>query len=103
MDSLTALASEEARRLIEKEFSYHNPYSVVIEDEGIPYTQRERYYALVEEELLMKGEKITRNGQFFKIDRYQNKKWPLLPPGYWVAFQIYKNMYFTYCKYYAEE
>jgi hypothetical protein len=25
--------------------------------------------------LLLKGEKITRNGQFFKIDRYQ-RKWP---------------------------
>ena len=74
MDALTALASEEARRLLEEEFSYDNPYTVVIEDEGVPYTQRDRFYGLVEEELLMKGEKITRNGQFFKIDKYQKKK-----------------------------
>lgn len=70
---IIAKAYDEAQRLIEKCFSFHNPYSCVIEDDGIPFNQKERFYRLVEEELLEKGEKITRNGQFFKIDRYQRK------------------------------
>lgn len=75
MDSITlmAKASEEACRLLEKEFSFHNPFKVVIEDQEIPFTSRNKFYALVEEELRMKGEKITRDGQFFKIDKYQKK------------------------------
>ena len=71
--TLTAMASEEARRLLEKEFSFHNPYTVVIEDEDVPFTQRDDFYSLVEEELNMKGETITREGQYFKINKYQKK------------------------------
>lgn len=71
--TLMAMASEEARRLLEKEFSFHNPYTVVIEDGEIPFTQREQFWSLVEEELRMKGEKITRIGPHFKIDKYQRK------------------------------
>lgn len=74
MDVLTAMASEEARRLLEKEFSYNNPYTVIIEDEDIPFTKREKFYSLVEEELLLKGEQIDRQGQYFKICKYQNKE-----------------------------
>ena len=71
---LTAMASEEARRLYEKEFSYFNPYTREIDAEGIPFSQREAFYQMVEEELLEKGEKIRRQGQYFEIERYQRKK-----------------------------
>ena len=71
---LEAMASEEARRLYEKEFSYCNPYTVTIEDNEIPHNLRDSFYQLVEDELLEKGEKISRNGQYFKIDKYQKKK-----------------------------
>ncbi len=70
---LQAIASEEARRLYEKEFSYFNPYTREIDTEGIPYTQKEAFCRMVEEELLQKGEKIRRQGQYFKIDKYQSK------------------------------
>ena len=69
---LESKASEEAQRLYEKEFSFHNPYTVIICD-GIPFSQREEFYRLVEEELNSRDEKIIRpyNQQYFKIVRYQ--------------------------------
>ncbi|MCI9087634.1 MAG: hypothetical protein HFJ32_03660 [Clostridia bacterium] len=66
-------ASEEARRLYEREFHYNNPYSREIETNGIPYSQEEQFCQMVEDELRLKGEKIHRNGRYFKIDRYQKK------------------------------
>ena len=68
---IEALASEEARRLYEKEFSYYNPYTREIDAEGIPFLEREKFYQLVEEELLQKGEMIQRDGAYFKIMKYQ--------------------------------
>jgi len=70
---LGAEASEEARRLYEREFHYHNPYTRVIDTGGIPYTQEEQFCQMVEEELRLKGETIHRHGTCFKIDRYQKK------------------------------
>jgi len=70
---LMAIASEEARRLYEKEFSYFNPYTREIEDEGIPAALCPLYYQMVEEELRLKGEAITRHGKYFKIDKYQRR------------------------------
>ncbi len=68
-----ARAYEEAQRLIEKCFSFFNPYSCEIDDEGIPFNQREAFYREVEDVLFEKGYNITRNGRYFKIDRYQAK------------------------------
>lgn len=70
---LQAMASEEARRLYEKEFSCFNPYTREIDAEGIPFTQRETFYRMVEDELREKGEEIQRQGPYFKIARYQRK------------------------------
>jgi len=67
---LTAKAYDEAQRLLEKCFSYDNPYTCVIDAEEIPFEQREKFYRMVEEELLEKGEHINRKGEFFKIVRY---------------------------------
>ncbi len=53
---LEAYASEEASRLLAHD---------------IPFTERDAFYQKVEEELLRKGEKIMRHGEFFKISRYQ--------------------------------
>ena len=68
---LEALAYEEAQRLLEKCFSFYNPYSCEIDAEGIPFEEREKFYRLVEEELARRGEQISRRSQFFKIMRYQ--------------------------------
>ena len=68
---LEAMASEEARRLYEKEFSYHNPYTREIEADGIPACLEDKFYQMVEDELLLKGEKIRRIGKYFKICKYQ--------------------------------
>lgn len=67
------LAYEEAQRLLETCFSFYNPYTCIIEAEGVEYDEREDFYRLVEEELLCKGERIRREGQYFKISKYQ--KW----------------------------
>ena len=69
---LVALAAEEARRLYEANFHHHHPYTVEIETDGVPEDRTEYFCRLVEEELLAKGEKIRREGQYFKIDRYQS-------------------------------
>ena len=72
MQNLEAAAAEEARRLYEREFSHYNPYTIVIETEGIQSSQVEAFCCLVEQELLEKGERIKRNGIYFKIGRYQS-------------------------------
>ena len=69
---LTAKAYEEAQRLLEKCFSYHNPSMCEIYVEDVPFEEREKFCSLVEDELLVKGEKITRFGSYFKIPRYQS-------------------------------
>ena len=68
-------ASDEAQRLYEKEFSFYNPYTVTIDDYDIPFSQREEYYRMVQRELELRGEEITRpiDGPFFKINKYQRK------------------------------
>ena len=71
MNDITALAYDEAQRLLETCFACYYPYTCIIEDDGVPFEKRETFYRQVEEELLLKGEKITRNGKYFKIDRYQ--------------------------------
>ena len=68
---LEAYASEEASRLLAHDFSFFNPYTCIIESHDIPFTERDAFYQKVEEELLRKGEKIMRHGEFFKISRYQ--------------------------------
>ena len=77
LDPLYAEASEEARRLYEKEFSYYNPYTVIIEDDGIPHNSRDRFYELVKTILLVeKGEHVSSNPEnpkYFKIDKYQSR------------------------------
>ena len=70
-NEIEARACEEAVRLYENEFHYYNPYTREINAEGIPYSKQEMYFRLVEEELLAKGEKILRQGAYFKIARYQ--------------------------------
>ena len=71
---LQALAYDEAQRLIEKCFSFFNPYSNEIEAETVPFNLRDHFYALVQKELELKGQRITRRGAYFKIDMYQAKK-----------------------------
>lgn len=71
---LEVLAYEEAQRLIEKEFWFLNPGVCEIYAEHIPSSQRDKFYQLVEEELVQKGEKITRYREFFSIDKFQPKK-----------------------------
>lgn len=73
---MEALAYEEAQRLLEKEFSFYNPYSCVMEAEDIPYSEQEIFFDMVEEELALKGEKILRRRgeKYFKIAKYQAKK-----------------------------
>ena len=68
---LEVLAYEEAQRLIEKEFWFINPGVCEIYAEHIPSSERDKFYKLVEEILLEKGEKITRHGEFFSIDKFQ--------------------------------
>lgn len=68
---LEALAYEEAQRLMEKEFTFHNPYSRIIECDDIPYDQEEKFCQMVEDELALRGETIARQGKYFKICRYQ--------------------------------
>lgn len=69
--ALEAEASEEARRLYEREFSFFNPYTREIETEGISHSKEEAFCQMVEDELRRRGEKILRNGRYFKISRYQ--------------------------------
>lgn len=70
---LEALAYDEAQRLLEKEFTYHNPYTRIIECDEIPYNQQSEFCQIVEKELELKGEKITRDGKFFKINKFQKR------------------------------
>ena len=77
-DPLYAEASEEARRLYEHDFSYYNPYTVIIDDHMIPFYSRDRFYELVKTILYVeKGEHVSSdpsNPGYFKIDRYQFRK-----------------------------
>lgn len=68
---LVALAAEEASRLYEANFHHYHPYTVVIETDGVPFDRVEYFCSLVEEELALKGEKIRRDGRYFKIEKYQ--------------------------------
>ena len=70
---LKALAYDEAQRLIEKCFSFYNPYTCEIEAFQIDFNDRDHFYALVHEEISLRGYKISRQGAYFKIDMYQNK------------------------------
>ncbi len=72
-NNIKVRAYEEAQRLLEKCFSFHNPYTCIIEAEGIPFEQQDKFYQLVEEELLKKGERIIREGEYFKIERFQKR------------------------------
>lgn len=71
---LEVLAYEETQRIIEKEFWFLYPGVCEIYAEDIPSSQRDKFYQLVEAELTKKGEKITRYGEFFSIDKFQPKK-----------------------------
>ena len=68
---IRALAYEEAQRLLETCFTFYNPYTCIIETAGIPFEKQEEFYRMVEEELLERGENIRREGQYFKILRFQ--------------------------------
>ena len=68
---LVALAAEEAIRLYEVYFHHHHPYTVEIETDGVPSDRIDYFCRLVEEELELKGEKIRRDGRYFKIAKYQ--------------------------------
>lgn len=74
MTHLEALASEEARRLYEEEFSYYNPYTREIFTDGVSFDEEEAFCRMVEQELANRGEKIERQGRYFKISRYQRRK-----------------------------
>ena len=70
---LEALAYDEALCLLETSFSFDNPYTCVIDlPPEISFNDESAFYRQVEEELAAKGEKIAREGEFFKILRYQN-------------------------------
>ena len=71
---IRALSYEETQRLLETCFTFYNPYTCIIEAEGIPFENQEQFYRMVEEELLAKGEKIRREGPYFKILRFQSNK-----------------------------
>lgn len=71
---IKALAYEEAQRLLETSFSFFNPYTCIIEADGIPFGEQEEFFRLVEKELLEKGLKIKREGQYFKIVKFQKSK-----------------------------
>ncbi len=71
---LYARAYEEAQRLIEKSFSFYNPYTCIIESDGIPYEDKETFYNYVEQILKEKGEEIKRSERFFKIVKYNRPK-----------------------------
>ena len=70
---LEALAYDEAIRILEKYFSYYNPYTNIIEVGNVPYNYQERFCQMVEYELKLKGEDIKRDGRYFKILKYQPK------------------------------
>ncbi len=72
---LEALAYDEALRLMEVYFTHVHPYTCWIDiPADVSYNEVDFFCRLVEDELLLKGEKITRNGKFFKINRFQHNK-----------------------------
>ena len=70
---IESLAYEEAQRIMEECFSFYNPYTCIIEVEEIPFEQREHFCQLVEDELLERGERIKRDGPYFKILKFQKR------------------------------
>lgn len=71
---LEALAYDEAVRLKEVYFDHHHPYTCWIEiPAGVSYRDEDLFCKLVETELENMGENITRDGKFFKIDKFQKK------------------------------
>lgn len=71
---LSALAYDEATRLVEEYFSHHHPYTCWMEIPAeVSYAEEEFFCSLVESELRARGEKITRDGKYFKIDKFQRK------------------------------
>lgn len=68
---MEALAYDEAQRLLETSFNFYNPYTCIIETEGIPFNEKELFCKMVEQELALRGEKINRRGEYFKITKYQ--------------------------------
>lgn len=74
-NELEALAYDEAIRLKETYFDHHHPYTCWMEIPAeVSFVDEDEFYWLVQVELERQGEKITRNGKFFKIDRFQNHK-----------------------------
>ena len=68
---LMAKAYEEAQRIIEKCFSFDNPYTCEIYAEEIPHADKDNFYAYVEGILNEKGYNIfNRRGPYFKIVKY---------------------------------
>ena len=70
---LEALSYEEAQRILEVYFSHFHPYTCTIETSGISSEYETAYFQLVEKELLLRGEKIYRDGAYFKILKDQKK------------------------------
>ena len=70
---IESLAYEEAQRIMEECFSFYNPYTCIIEVEEIPFEQREHFCQLVEDELFERGERIKRDGPYFKIIKFQKR------------------------------
>lgn len=66
-------AEVEAQRLLEKMNYYSDPGLLTIDATEIPYWQEETFYRMVEAELLLRGERIHRNGRYFTSARYQKK------------------------------
>lgn len=72
---LEALAYDEAVRLKEKWFNHYHPYTCWIEiPKDVSFVDEDYFCRLVESELEIMGEKITRDGKFFKINRFQCHK-----------------------------
>lgn len=74
-NKLVALAYDEAARLKEDCFNHYHPYTCWIEiPAGVSYADEDLFYSMVEDELKIMGEEITRDGKFFKINRFQSHK-----------------------------
>lgn len=72
---LEALAYDEAMRLKETYFGHHHPYTCWMEiPADVSFIDEDEFCMLVQLELERSGEKITRDGRFFKINRFQHHK-----------------------------
>ena len=71
-NELEALAYDEAMRLKEEYFDHYHPYTCWMEIPAeVSYVDEDAFCVLVQEELERMGEKITRDGIYFKIDKFQ--------------------------------